>query len=267
MPEESNFSLNGGPAGASQRDRKLPARGTRGLFCWILLPAALGLLTACERQIVYIPAEWRTPPPVAESGTSHKETSQTRPSTAPKPHTGFEEKEIPSSSAATSAQEGKPAYQSPRQGAAGSQTQPRNQGGSSAAAGGAASPGAEESTPASANPKANASAGGPQRKASMHLVDTARTDMAHGNVDHAISLLEQAIQVDVNNGDAFYLLARGWYRKGAITKSLGFARKAEVLFQRDKTKLKQVLLFQSDLFKEKGDAEKSEACRKKANKL
>ena len=101
----------------------------------------------------------------------------------------------------------------------------------------------------------------------MHLVDQARAALGQGKTDQAISLLEQAIQVDVYNGNAFYLLARAWRTKGSRQKALEFSRKAEILFQEDHAKLKEVYLFESDVYKELKDSAKAEAYRQKASKL
>lgn len=101
----------------------------------------------------------------------------------------------------------------------------------------------------------------------MHLVDQGKAALAHGKPDAAISVLEQAIQVDVYNGEAFLLLARAWKMKASRNKAMEFARKAEVLFHEDKGKLKEVYLFQADLYKDMGDASKAEQCRQKASKL
>lgn len=107
----------------------------------------------------------------------------------------------------------------------------------------------------------------PQRTASMHLVDKAKASLAQGKADPAIPLLEQAIQVDVHNGEAFFTLARAWRMKGSRQKALQFAQKAEILSQDDPAKLKQVYLLEADLHKELGDAAKAESYRLKAAKL
>lgn len=100
----------------------------------------------------------------------------------------------------------------------------------------------------------------------MHLVEQAKASLAQGKPDVAIAVLEQAIQVDVHNGEAFLGLARAWRMKGSRNKSLEFSRKAEILFQENRGKLKEVYLFQSDLYKEMGDTAKSEQYRQKASK-
>ena len=107
----------------------------------------------------------------------------------------------------------------------------------------------------------------PQQVASMHLVDQAKASLAQGKADPAIPLLEKAIQVDVHNGEAFFNLAKAWRMKGSRQKALQFSQKAEVLFQNDAGKLKQVYLFEADLYKEMGDAAKMDSYRQKAAKL
>jgi len=107
----------------------------------------------------------------------------------------------------------------------------------------------------------------PQHVASMHLVDQAKASLAQGKPDPAIPLLEKAIQVDVHNGEAFFNLAKAWRMKGSRQKALQFSQKAEVLFQDDHGKLKQVYLFEADLFKEMGEPAKMDSYRQKAAKL
>ncbi|MGV8074327.1 MAG: type IV pilus biogenesis/stability protein PilW [Syntrophobacteraceae bacterium] len=107
----------------------------------------------------------------------------------------------------------------------------------------------------------------PERLASMHVVEQANAALAQGKPDVAIPLLEQAIQVDVYNGEAFFGLARAWRMKGSRQKSLEFARKAEIIFQDDHPKLKEVYLFESDVYKEMGSNKKADQYRQKASKL
>ncbi len=107
----------------------------------------------------------------------------------------------------------------------------------------------------------------PQQQASMQLVNRAKALMAQGKTDSAIPLLEKAIQVDQRNGEAFFNLARAWRSKGSRQKAIQFAQKSEILFQGDSTKLKQAYLLQADLYKEMGNAAKSDSYRQKASKL
>ncbi|MCU0588318.1 MAG: tetratricopeptide repeat protein [Syntrophobacteraceae bacterium] len=107
----------------------------------------------------------------------------------------------------------------------------------------------------------------PQQLASMHLVEQARTALGQGKPDAAIPLLEQAIQIDAYNGEAFFGLARAWRMKGSRNKAQEFAQKAEVLLQDQPSKLKEVYSFQADLFKELGDSKRMEQYRQKGSKL
>lgn len=107
----------------------------------------------------------------------------------------------------------------------------------------------------------------PQHLASMHLVDQARAELSRGRPDAAIPVLEQAVQVDVHNGDAFLGLARAWKMKGARRKAVEFAKKAEVLFQDDSRKLKEAYLLEAELYRELGDTSKSNLYKQKASEL
>jgi len=107
----------------------------------------------------------------------------------------------------------------------------------------------------------------PRHMASMHLVDQANAALAQGKTDTAISLFEQAVQVDVYNGSAFFGLARAWRTKGSRQKAMEFARKAEILFQDDRSRLKELYLFEASMFKDMGDETKEKEYRLKASKL
>ncbi|HOV84762.1 MAG TPA: hypothetical protein PLM79_00245 [Syntrophobacteraceae bacterium] len=107
----------------------------------------------------------------------------------------------------------------------------------------------------------------PQHLASMHLVDQAKGSLKQKKPDSAIPLLEQAIQVDVHNGEAFLNLARAWRMKGFRSKALEFAKKAEILFQEEPAKLKEAYLLEAELYKEMGDSRKTDLYRQKAAKI
>jgi len=121
------------------------------------------------------------------------------------------------------------------------------------------------SGPSSANPARVPD--DPQYLASMHLVDQAKASLARGDADSAIAPLEQAIQVDVYNGEAFFGLARAWKMKGSQGKALEFANKAEILFQDNPKKLKEVYLLKAELYKELQDASKADYYLGKAARL
>lgn len=107
----------------------------------------------------------------------------------------------------------------------------------------------------------------PQHYASMHLVDQAKLSLNQGRVDEAIGLYEQAVQVDVYNGEAFLGLAKAWHMKGSQKKSLEFARKAEILLQDKPSRLKEVYLLQADIHRQLGEIPQAEASLRKASRL
>jgi len=189
--------------------------------------------SACSRsRTVYIPPEWKGPPPQAGpavrqgQGAPSEYAAQQTPGAVIKTAPGFKESNLPSGPEAP------------------------------------ISPGStkkmEPVTPEQQPP---------QRLASMHLVDLGNAALSQGKPDAAIPFFEQAIQVDVHNGEAFFGLAKAWRMKGSRNKAQEFARKAEILFQDNPTKLKDVWLFLADLFKELGDTKKMEFYREKASKL
>lgn len=93
----------------------------------------------------------------------------------------------------------------------------------------------------------------PQRQASMQQVSLARVQLERGRPDPAIRTLEKAVRIDPGNGEAFILLARAWRQKGERRKALEFAKKAELLCQKQPSKLKEVFLLESDIYRELGD--------------
>lgn len=107
----------------------------------------------------------------------------------------------------------------------------------------------------------------PQLLASMQLVNEARGPLDRGKPDLAIPVLERAIQVDVQNPEAFMLLARAWRQKGARKKALEFAKKAEILYQDDPARLGEVFRLEADLYKEAGDNANASQYRQKAAAL
>ena len=107
------------------------------------------------------------------------------------------------------------------------------------------------------SPKNLEAAKSPQRQASMQQVSQARGQLERGKQDAAIRTLEQAIRIDAGNGEAFILLARAWKQKGEKRKALEFAKKAELLYQKQPARLKEVYLFESELYRELGDSTKN----------
>ncbi len=107
----------------------------------------------------------------------------------------------------------------------------------------------------------------PQHFASMHLVDQAGAALNEGRVEDAISMYEQAVQVDVYNGEAFFGLARAWHAQGTQRKALEFARRAEMLLQGNSSRLKEVYLLQAEIHRRMGDTSQVERYLGKASRL
>lgn len=200
------------------------------LWCFLLLQT-LALLACTSRKAVYIPPEWQTAPP--PSGASQQPGQPARPS---QPAQSRLQSPPPSSSG--------PLLKAPptiKEKDLSEESEPP----------------VEKKQPA---PQ-------PQYLASMHLVEKANGSLTQKKPDQAIPVLEEAIQVDVHNGEAFYSLAKAWRMKGSRQKALEFSKKAELLFQEDSRKLKEVYAFQAELYKEMGDSANREMCLKKAAKL
>jgi hypothetical protein len=240
------------------------------MFCALCMVG----LSGCAKKQIYVPPEWRTLPPQTDTASVSKPAPKPTPKPKAsdtggaviKPTPKFKEKDLPATPPAPVV--GTPqATPEPQGGAQYSVPSPVSQPAGPIADAAAGKGKAPESAAIGPAPVKRKEAAGPQYHASMHLVSTAKTSLAQGNADHAISLLEQAIQVDVYNGEAFYELARAWRMKGSSKKALEFARKAEVIFQDDREKLKQVLLFESDACKDVGEAEKAKTYRQRAEKL
>lgn len=107
----------------------------------------------------------------------------------------------------------------------------------------------------------------PQYLASLRLVEEGDRALGSGDVDGAVALYEQAVQVDGYNGRAFLGLAKAWRAKGFAARSLEFARKAEILLQHDPARLKETYLLEADLYGRLGDASMEAAYQRKAQRL
>jgi len=105
--------------------------------------------------------------------------------------------------------------------------------------------------------KKDEAAKSPQRQASMQQVNQAKAQLERGRPDTAIRTLEKAVRIDPGNGEAFIVLARAWKQKGERRKALEFAKKAELLCQKQPAKLKEVFLLESDLYRELGENTRS----------
>lgn len=123
---------------------------------------------------------------------------------------------------------------------------------------------AQEQKPATEPPEPPES---PQLVASLHLVDEGNRNLAQGQVNEAIALFEQAIQIDGYNGEAFFGLAKAWQQRDAPARALEFARKAEILLQARPSKLKKVYLLQAEILESQDDWQNASGYRAKADRL
>ena len=215
---------------------------------WMVLALVLILVQACApKKPVYVPSEWQPPPSIQQPSAQPAASPPPAPKQTAilKPPPVIKESDIAAPSEAPPQVLEKKSPQAAEQ-------KPQAQ--------------LAEKKPSQPTEK-KPSQPPPQHTASMHLVNQAKASLAQGKADPAIPLLEQAIQVDVHNGEAFFNLAKAWRMKGSRQKALQFAQKAEVLYQNDPTKLKQVYLLEADLHKEMGNAAKSDTYRQKASKL
>lgn len=227
--------------GAGSEKAPGPCRPGKGRICGILLAFLVTAVFlagwACERKTVLIPPQYSTPVPEAPSGPSRQGASvQPEPlPVAPDITSPVPPAQPPVASAPVQKQaEAKPAPKP----AATQQAEKR------------------EKQEAAVSPK---------RQASTQKVNQARGQLDRGRTDSAIRTLEGAVRIDASNGEAFTLLARAWKQKGDRRKALEFAKKAELLYQKQPSKLRDVYLLESDLYHELGDNAKAGMLRRKAS--
>ncbi len=99
---------------------------------------------------------------------------------------------------------------------------------------------------------------------SSKMVESARKLRQEGKIDEAIKSLERAIELNPNNGDAFYELSLCWKEKRNFNKALFFADKAEKLFSGNRQKLKDLYILKAQLLEALGKKEEAKAYREKA---
>lgn len=73
----------------------------------------------------------------------------------------------------------------------------------------------------------------PRALASLRLTEQARMLLESGRVDHAISTLERAMNVNPSNGQTYYYLAEAWIKKGNLSQAREFNRLA-AMYLREK---------------------------------
>ncbi len=215
-------------------------RHDRRIQGMLLVTMVVVAFSACERKQVSIPPEYASsvtsPPPFYSAPQPAEPATRQAEPVAKAPEIKTEKAPASTSYAATPGQKRLVAQQAPK---------PAN------------SRQAEKS-------KKQEAAKSPQREASMQKVNLAKGQLERGKADAAIRTLEGAIRIDTGNGEAFILLARAWKQKGEKRKALEFAKKAELLYQKQPVKLREVFLLESDLYRELGDSVKAVALRQKA---
>jgi tetratricopeptide (TPR) repeat protein len=73
----------------------------------------------------------------------------------------------------------------------------------------------------------------PRAIASLQLTEQARMLLQADQTDEAISVLEQAINVNPSNGQNYYYLAEAWIKKGNIAQAVEFNRLAGIYLTKD----------------------------------
>ena len=107
----------------------------------------------------------------------------------------------------------------------------------------------------------------PQTLVAIRLVEEADRRLMEGNIDQAIGLYEQAVQLDPYNGSAFLGLAQAWSFSGAYERALEFAKKAEILLQDNLKRLKDVLLLEASIYDKLNNPTLADYYRRKAARL
>ena len=69
---------------------------------------------------------------------------------------------------------------------------------------------------------------GSRAMAALQLTEQGRMFLEKDNPDHAIRLLERAINLDPKNGQNYYFLSKAWLMKGDIAQAAEFNRLAEI---------------------------------------
>lgn len=89
-------------------------------------------------------------------------------------------------------------------------------------------------------PKPLSAAVTPKARASVKMVEDGRREMAAGNIESAERKFQDAINIDPNNGIAYYYLARAKFELGSYQQANGVLDKAEELLAGSKEWLEAV---------------------------
>ncbi|MDZ4224290.1 MAG: tetratricopeptide repeat protein, partial [bacterium] len=72
----------------------------------------------------------------------------------------------------------------------------------------------------------------PKREASQNMIRVGEHYLEQGNVDKATQTFQEAINIDPENGVAYYYLSKGLSQKQAYDDALGVLEKSETLLGR-----------------------------------
>jgi tetratricopeptide (TPR) repeat protein len=81
----------------------------------------------------------------------------------------------------------------------------------------------------------------PRALASLQLTEQGRILLESGDLDDAISIFEQAININPTNGQNYYYLSEAWLLKGNTVQAKEFNRLAEIHLQDDRGWMRRVL--------------------------
>ena len=80
----------------------------------------------------------------------------------------------------------------------------------------------------------------PRTLASLQLTGQGRRLLETGKSDQAIRVLEQAVNLDPDNGQNYYYLAEAWLMKGVTSEAKEFNELAEIHLKEDNAWMKRV---------------------------
>lgn len=78
------------------------------------------------------------------------------------------------------------------------------------------------------------SSSGPSRLAHLKMTEAAADQIAQGNLERAVDLLERALAIEGRVGFAYFYLARAHLALGSASQSLEFNRRAAALLPNDR---------------------------------
>lgn len=71
----------------------------------------------------------------------------------------------------------------------------------------------------------------PQREASSRILEIGEQELAVGDLDKAIHTIQESINIDPENGMAYYLLGKAYFQKKDFSQALGLLDKADSLLE------------------------------------